>query len=131
MPGAPICRTVSSTPAANSAASPSADMRQFLEEYLKHAVLGLRYFFSHPDIDADAPRGSLRHALRSAAKRAPLVVTDLFFAAIPPHWHHTRDELRGMCAVPAARWFQYGYCAWRFDEDGQEKPDLTGADPRW
>ncbi|HEY2837124.1 MAG TPA: hypothetical protein VGI89_11195 [Rhizomicrobium sp.] len=93
-------------------------MRQFLEEYAKHAVLnfgqalqGLRYFFSHPDIDAQAPRGSLRLALLSAAKRGRLVANDLFFAAIPPHWHHTREELQGLCAVPASRWFRYGYCA--------------------
>jgi hypothetical protein len=113
-------------------------MHQFLEEYAKHAVLnfgqalqGLRYFFSHPDIDAQAPRGSLRHALLSAAKRGRLVANDLFLVAIPPHWHHTQDELQGMCAVPASRWFQYGYCAWRFDAEGQEKPDLAGAGRHW
>ena len=113
-------------------------MRQFLEEYAKHAVLnlgqalqGLRYFFSHPDIDAQSPRGTLGHAMRSARKRGRLVANDLFFAAIPPHWHHSPQELQGMCAISAARWFQYGYCAWRFDEAGKEKPDLTGADRRW
>jgi len=38
-------------------------MIPFLEEYLKHfaldfgeALQGVRYFFSHPDIDAAAPR---------------------------------------------------------------------------
>src|ERR1700761_2236581 len=112
-------------------------MRRFLEEYAKHAVLnfgqalqGLRWFFSHPDIDAEAPRGSLRHMLRSAGKRGRLVANDLFFALLPPHWHHTSEELQGLCAIPAARWFQYGYCAWRFDADGQEKADLAGADGR-
>ena len=113
-------------------------LSQFLEEYAKHAVLnfgqalqGMRWFFSHPDIDTQAPRGSLRHALQSAAKRGRLVINDLIFALLPPHWHHSREELQGICAVPAARWFQYGYCAWRFDDQGKEKSDLGGADPRW
>ena len=50
---------------------------------------------------------------------------------IPPHWHHTRDELRGLCGVPIGRWFWYGYCAWRFDENGQAKASLDGVDRRW
>jgi hypothetical protein len=59
------------------------------------------------------------------------VANDLYFALIPPHWHHTRDELRGMTRVSMARWYRYGYCAWRFNEDGEPKSDLAGADRRW
>ena len=73
----------------------------------------------------------MRHRLRSAGLRAKLVSNDLFFALLPPHWHHSHAELQGMCAVPMARWFRYGYCAWRFDENGAEKPDLSGLDRRW
>ena len=113
-------------------------MLQFAEEYAKHAALnfgqamqGLRYFFSHPDMDGVAPRGSLRHAVASAALRFKRVANDVYFALIPPHWHHTRDELRGMTQISMGRWFQYGYCAWRFTEDGAVKSDLSGVDCRW
>jgi hypothetical protein len=113
-------------------------MRRFFEEYAKHAALnfgqalqGLRYFFSHPDIDAQASRGSLSHALLSAALRGPRVANDLFFAALPPHWHHTREELADMTRTPFRRWFQYGYCAWRFTDTGDLRQDLAGVDRRW
>lgn len=113
-------------------------MRRFLEEYLKHTVLnlgqalqGLRYLHSHPDVDEVAPRGSPEHLARSVALRSRRVVNDLFYASIPPHWHHTREELAGMTAVPLARWFQYGYCAWRFNEDGSPRADADRADRRW
>ena len=113
-------------------------MLQFFEEYLKHfalnigqALQGIRYFWSHPDADKLAPRGSLKHALFSVGIRSRRVANDLFFAVIPPHWHHTREELSGMLNVLVARWFQYGYCAWRFTASGDLKADLAGADRRW
>lgn len=113
------------------------DPLQFLEEYVKHTALnlgqalqGLRYLTSHPDVDAGARRGTLRHALLSLNVRTRLVANDLFFAAIPPHWHHTQEELAGMTAVPIHRWFQYGYCAWRFTDEGTPRGDLTGVDRR-
>lgn len=112
---------------------------RFLEEYAKHTALnlgqalqGLRYVYSHPDVDAQAPRGSLRHIVLSARLRSLRIVNDLLFAAIPPHWHHTPAELAQMTSVPAARWFQYGYCAWRFDESGAPKAELPpDIDKRW
>ena len=112
---------------------------QLIEEYAKHTALnmgqalqGLRYLTSHPDIDMHAPRGTLRHAARSAALRSKRIVNDLFFAAIPPHWHHTREELVGMTRVPIHRWFQYGYCAWRFDETGEPRAAIGAEiDRRW
>jgi hypothetical protein len=111
----------------------------FLEEYAKHAALnlgqalqGLRYLTSHPDLDTRAPRGGLRHAVLSTALRTRRVTNDLFFAAIPPHWHHTREELRVMTAIPISRWFQYGYCAWRFTDNGEPRSDLgPHVDRRW
>jgi len=114
-------------------------IRTIGEEYLKHTVLNvgqaaheLRYFYSHPDIDRAAPRGGLEHLRRSLTLRARRCVNDLFFAMIPPHWHHTSDELAAMRAVPLRRWFFYGYAQWRFTEDGQPRLDLTGAvDRRW
>lgn len=111
---------------------------RFLEEYAKHTALnlgqalqGIRYAYSHPEIDASARRGTARHLALSLALRSKRVANDLFFAAIPPHWHHTPEELRGMQGTSLVRWFQYGYCAWRFTEKGELKADLQGVDRRW
>ena len=112
---------------------------QIVEEYAKHTALnlgqalqGLRYLTSHPDIDARAPRGTLRHVAHSIALRSKRIANDLFFATIPPHWHHTREELAAMTSVPIHRWFQYGYCAWRFDESGQPRATIgIEIDRRW
>jgi len=113
-------------------------MRHWVEEYAKHTALnfgqalqGLRYFFSHPDADLVARRGSLKHVALSSGIRSKRVANDLFFAAIPPQWHHTRSELEVMCGVSLARWFQYGYCAWRFTESGSPKADASNVDKRW
>jgi len=113
-------------------------MLRFLKEYIKHCALnfgqalqGVRYFFSHPDADRLSPRGSLKHILLSIRLRSWRVVNDLFFAVIPPHWHHTREELSAMLNIPTWRWFQYGYCAWRFTASGEVKKDLTAIDRRW
>ncbi len=113
-------------------------MFRFLEEYLKHSALnlgqalqGLRYIATHPDIDRIAPHGTPRHLLLSLRLRSARIVNDLFFALIPPHWHHTPRELEAMTRIRAARWFQYGYCAWRFTETGEPRKDLTGVDRRW
>jgi hypothetical protein len=113
-------------------------MFYWLEEYLKHFALnlgqtlqGLRYFYSHPDVDSIAARGSIEHFRRSLRIRSKRVLNDFFFAAIPPHWHHTPEELAGMRNVALGRWFQYGYCAWRFTETGEIKNDLSRADRRW
>jgi hypothetical protein len=113
-------------------------MLRFFEEYAKHAALnfgqalqGARYLFSHPDIDERARRGTLRHARLSLCLRGRRTLSDLFFAIVPPHWHHSREELRAMRDISFTRWFQYGYCAWRFDEAGAPKSQLAGVDRRW
>jgi|SRR4051812_48197112 len=111
---------------------------RFLEDYGKHTALnlgqamqGVRYLLTHPDVDARAPRGTLSHARWSAQLRLSRVVNDLFFATFPPQWHHSAEELKAMRSASTWRWFQYGYCAWRFDDSGREKQDLTGVDRRW
>lgn len=113
-------------------------MLSLIEEYAKHAALnlgqalqGVRYIHSHPDIDEIAPRGTLKHAVLSGRIRSKRVINDLFFAVIPPHWHHTQEELSAMRPVPMSRWFQYGYCAWRFTDTGEPKESLDGVDRRW
>jgi hypothetical protein len=111
---------------------------QWSEEYLKHfalnigqALQGVRYLYSHPDIDRLAQRGSLKHLALSLRIRAKRVVNDLFFAIAPPHWHHTPEQLAAFRGISMARWFQYGYCAWRFTDDGEVRTDLSKVDRRW
>ena len=113
-------------------------MLRLFEEYAKHAALnfgqalqGVRYLFSHPDIDSTAPRGGLKHALLSARLRLKRIGNDFVFALLPPHWHHTSEELRSMMPISFGRWFQYGYCAWRFDDKGEVKSSLVDVDRRW
>ncbi len=111
----------------------------FLEEYAKHSALnfgqalhGLRYFYSHPDVDPAEKRGSARHIALSALLRTKRLSNDLFFASIPPHWHHTKEELRGMKSISMTRWFMYGYKQWSFTETGESRTDLDGReDRRW
>jgi hypothetical protein len=109
-----------------------------LEEYAKHSALnfgqvlhGALHLGSHPDIDPVASRGTFRHFYRSALLRSRRLGNDLFFALIPPHWHHSSEELRVIRGVPMRKWFFYGFAAWRFTESGEVKPDLSSADPRW
>ncbi|HEY6641833.1 hypothetical protein [Povalibacter sp.] len=113
-------------------------MLLFFEEYAKHFALnfgqaahGIRYFFSHPDADSSSPRGSLKHGLVSSGIRSKRVANDLLFAFIPPHWHHSREELSSMLSISFSQWFQYGYSAWRFTESGEVRADLAGVDRRW
>jgi hypothetical protein len=114
------------------------DAKRWLEEYAKHTALnlgqalqGIRYFYSHPDVDRVAPSGSLKHLAMSIVIRSKRVTNDLFFASIPPHWHHTPEELKVICGVSFGRWFQYGYCAWQFTDNGDQKTDLSAVDKRW
>ena len=102
-----------------------AKFSYIVEEYAKHSVLnlgqfaqGLRYIHSHPDIDFRAERGSARHLILSVLFRSRRAANDLFFALIPPHWHHTPEQLSVMRPVAFRRWFLYGYCPCRFDESG-------------
>ena len=115
-----------------------AKLSYLVEEYAKHSVLnlgqfaqGLRYIHSHPDIDFRAARGSARHFILSVVFRSRRAANDLFFALIPPHWHHTPEQLSVMRPVALRKWFFYGYCPWRFDESGELRADLSAADPRW
>jgi hypothetical protein len=85
-------------------------VRQWLEEYAKHGALnlgqalqGVRYLFTHPDVDRRAARRTLRHAILSAKLRSGRILNDLFYATIPPHWHHSAEELAGMCRTPIGR----------------------------
>jgi hypothetical protein len=113
-------------------------LARIIEEYAKHSVLnlgqalhGVAHVASHPDVDEAAPRGSLRHLVLSARRRARRIGNDLFFAAIPPHWHHTPEDLRALRGVPIKKWFFYGFAAWQFTESGDVKADASTSDRRW
>jgi hypothetical protein len=111
----------------------------FFEEYIKHSLLNLgqtlheiRYFYSHPDFDEVAPRGSVTHFLLSLSLRTKRILNDLFYTLIPPHWHHTAEDLRDIRAVPLKKWFFYGAAQWQFNESGEKRTDLNGTeDRRW
>ncbi len=114
-------------------------MSSFLEEYLKHSALnfgqalqGIRYLFTHPDVDMIAAPGTLRHAAKSLQLRSKRIANDLWFALIPPHWHHTPDELKSLRSVTVKQWFQAGYGPYRFAETGEFlSPDKVKREPRW
>jgi hypothetical protein len=115
------------------------NVARFVEEYVKHSALnvgqlmhGLRYLHSHPDFDEVAERGSVRHLTLSLSLRMRRAGNDLWFALIPPHWHHSTEELRTLSGVSVVRWFGYGYSAWRFADDGSAIPDAHDTeDGRW
>ena len=113
-------------------------IKTFFIEYLKHSVLNLgqalqsvRYFYSHPDIDKVAKRRAFKHIFCSIILRVGLILNDFYFTIWPPHWHHTKDDIKSFQLASTKQWFQYGYCAWRFNEKGEYKV-LTGQeDRRW
>jgi hypothetical protein len=119
--------------------SSAPSCRRWLEQYAKHCSLnlgqaaqGLRYCYSHPDIDDNAPRRTLAHLLLSLRLRSKRIANDLLFAALPPEWHHSESELAAMTGIPASAWFLYGYCAWRFTDTGALKDPLPpNLDKRW
>ena len=114
-------------------------MSKWIEEYAKHAALnfgqasqGLRYLLTHPKADRIAKRGTIRHMLLSLKLRSKLVANDLFFAILPPHWHHTKEQLASLHAVSLKRWFQAGYGPYRFAETGELLPlHEVFREPRW
>ena len=60
------------------------------------------------------------------------VANDIFFAVLPPGLHHSKTELSQFAKASLSRWFQYGYCAWRFTESGEPKSVLPrNIDKRW
>jgi len=111
----------------------------WMEAYRKHAALnfgqaaqGVRFLLSHSDVDSIAPPGTVRHALHALPLRLKRVANDLFFALLPPQWHHSRAELEMLRPFPARFWFQAGYGPYRFSETGGMLPqDEWVREPRW
>ena len=114
-------------------------LAELVEEYAKHTALnlgqalqGLRCLHRTLTLTRRHRADHVHHAARSIVLRSRRIANDLFFATIPPHWHHTREELAQMTAVPIHRWFLYGYCAWRFEETGEPRAVVgDNIDRRW
>lgn len=110
-----------------------------LEQYAKHSALnfgqvaqGLRFLLTHPDMDRAASPGTLKHMAKSAPYRMRRIGNDLFFALIPPHWHHTPDELASLQPFSLWHWFQAGYRPYRFRESGEWLPRHEATrEARW
>jgi len=114
-------------------------MFSFFEEYVKHSALnfgqaaqGFRFLLTHPDADSLARPGTVRHAVAALPIRAKRIANDLFFAVIPPHWHHTDRELKSLHGYSVKQWFDAGYGPYRFTETGEYLPahEIT-REPRW
>jgi hypothetical protein len=82
----------------------------FWREYGQHSRLNLgqaardaRWMFDHPD--ADSPLDAARIRLPSLAK-------NLFYSRIPPHLHHSKEELAPFEHTNAKDLFMYGYAPW-------------------
>lgn len=65
-------------------------MNKYFDDYIKHAALnfgqaaqGIRYFYSHPDIDGVSKKGTVAHCLKSMLLRFTIVINDLFL-----HYYH-------------------------------------------
>lgn len=110
-----------------------------IEEYFKHSALnfgqtlhGLRFLLTHPQVDRIAPPGTVRHIAHAIPLRLKRIGNDLFFTLIPPHWHHSREELDSLRQWPASHWFQCGYGPYRFTETGERRSDPERCpEPRW
>jgi hypothetical protein len=92
-----------------------------LEEYWKHTALNmghvfkhLRFFYTYPETEKRASRGSLKYFLLSFGKRSERVGNNLFYALIPPRSHHSAKELESMRAASARAWFLYGLAPWKY-----------------
>lgn len=103
-------------------------MSSIAEEYWKHTALNLgqvvrdlRYFYYHPDADKIAAEGTLKHYSYSGLRRIGSLGNNIFYSIIPPHWHHTKEELELMKPGSAKEWFLHGYAPWSFPDPSKVK----------
>lgn len=99
-----------------------------LEEYWKHTALNLgqaardiRFFYYHPDADEFADEGSGKNVAYSIVRRAGSFGNNIFYSIIPPHWHHTKEDLQYMMPASAKEWFLHGYAPWKYADPSKEK----------
>jgi hypothetical protein len=73
----------------------------------------LRYFFDHPNAEKVARPGTAKYAAASASSRVPSAFSNAWYTVIPPHLHHTEEELRDMTdRLQLRRFFMEGYDPW-------------------
>lgn len=91
--------------------------------YLQHSALNLgqaardaRYFYEHPDADKVAKPGTALHVASSISSRAPSLASNLYYAALPPQLHHSKEELYGEMGdeMKLRRAFMRGYNPWEY-----------------
>lgn len=102
--------------------------RSVIEEYWKHTALNLgqavrdiRFIYYHPDADRLAKEGTLKHYAYSVFRRIKSFENNAFYSIIPPHWHHTAEDLVGMQPATAREWFLHGYAPWTYPDPTKEK----------
>lgn len=78
----------------------------FFEEFIKHSALNAGHAAKDlKTISAIVKTLRIRYVtptLKSLSK-------NLYYATIPPHWHHSKDELQYMRAATVKEWFMYGF----------------------
>ena len=94
-------------------------MKYKIREYLIHTSLNLgqafrdlRFFYYHPRVDKIAEVGSTKHYLYSFFYRIKSLWDNIYYSIIPPHWHHSSEELKKMRTGSILQWFIHGYAPW-------------------
>ena len=89
--------------------------------YAQHSALNLgqaardvRYLGNHPHADKVAPEGSAKHIAASIVSRIPSLAGNLYYAALPPQLHHSREELKEMGDASLKQMFLRGYAPWKY-----------------
>lgn len=108
---------------------------QYWKDYLNHSALNagqaardVRYLTNHPNADAVAPEGSMRHRLESLKHRIPSLANNAKYTLLPPQWHHTPADLADMGIATPKQWFMSGYDPWNHKIPGDTY--VAPRDPR-
>lgn len=96
----------------------------FATAYANHSALNLgqaardvRYFYEHPDADKIAPHGTALHVASSVASRIPSLASNLYYGALPPQLHHSKEELSGEeDSLHLRDRFLQGYDPWSYSK---------------
>ncbi len=78
----------------------SEEKTAFLSEYARHSALNIGKagrdileIANHPRADDIAGKGTAKHLASSITASISEIASDLYYAAIPPQLHHTKEEL--------------------------------------
>lgn len=97
--------------------------RSYLDEYWKHTALNIgqlvrdfRFFYHHPAASKVAREATIKYCIVSFGYRLRSMGYNTLYAILPPHWHHSAEDLQSMSPVGAYKWFLHGYAPWRFPD---------------